>query len=159
MSVPDLSRYPSAPSAHGGLVSRQRGGWSLVNIGCGARDASSFCKPFANQQEKTGPLRASECPGFVPVRLPYLVSLCDLVWLGTDESAPPRGTENPRVGSSILPLAIPLQLVCTPRDRAGVCEPVGGAAMGWIVPVLSQFFMNAASFAAPLRRSASETIA
>ena len=34
------------------------------------------------------------------------VSLCDLVSLGTDESDPPVGTENPRVGSSILPLAI-----------------------------------------------------
>ena len=34
------------------------------------------------------------------------MSLCDLVWLGVDESDPPGGTENPRVGSSILPLAI-----------------------------------------------------
>ncbi len=33
------------------------------------------------------------------------VSLCDLVWLGVDESDPPGGTENPCVGSSILPLA------------------------------------------------------
>ena len=63
VGVPDLSRYASAPSAHGGLVRHQRGGSTSV-------------------------------------------SLCDLVWLGTDESAPPRGTENPRVGSSILPLAI-----------------------------------------------------
>ena len=35
------------------------------------------------------------------------VSLCDLVSLGTDESDPACGTENPRVGGSILPLAIP----------------------------------------------------
>ena len=34
------------------------------------------------------------------------VSLCELVSLGTDESAPPRGTENPRVGNSILHLAV-----------------------------------------------------
>jgi len=63
VSVPDLSRYASALSAHGGLVSRQRSGSTSV-------------------------------------------SLCDLVSLGVDESDPPGGTENPRVGSSILPLAI-----------------------------------------------------
>ena len=64
MRVPNLSRYASAPSAHGGLVGCQRGGSTSV-------------------------------------------SLCDLVSLGADESDPPGGTENPRVSSSILPLAIP----------------------------------------------------
>ncbi len=34
------------------------------------------------------------------------VSLCDLVWLGVDECAPPGGTENPRVGGSIPSLAV-----------------------------------------------------
>ena len=34
------------------------------------------------------------------------VSLCDLVWWGTDESDPPGGTENPRVGRSIPSLAV-----------------------------------------------------
>ena len=63
MSVPDLSRYASAPSVHQGLVSRQRGGSTSV-------------------------------------------SLCDLVSLGADESAPPGGTENPRVGGSSPSLAV-----------------------------------------------------
>ncbi len=63
VSVPDLSRYACALSAHQGLVSRQRGGSTSV-------------------------------------------SLCDLVSLGTDESDPPRGTENPRVGGSIPSLTV-----------------------------------------------------
>ena len=73
VSVPDLSRYASAPSVHGGLESRQWGGSTSV-------------------------------------------SLCDLVWLGVDESDPPGGTENPRVGSSILPLAIATGAACRRRS-------------------------------------------
>ena len=78
--VPDLSRYVSAPSAHGGLVSRQRSGSTSV-------------------------------------------SLCDLVWLGVDESDPPGGTENPRGGGSV-----PSPSDRTPKSRSGRgegCNRVG----------------------------------
>ncbi len=70
-----------------------------------------------------------------------------------------QGTENPRVGGSIPPLAIRSQLVSPPSLRARVSEPVWGAGKALIVPVLSRFVINAASFAAPSRRSASATIA